>query len=70
MKINLGIVNDVTFNHAKFYYEILCIIAYTKITKSDKICRFKYTYSDLDACHFCIAQYTKYLNMIFCMFVR
>jgi hypothetical protein len=41
MKINLGIVNDVTYKHAKFYYEILCIVSYTKITKSGKICRFE-----------------------------
>jgi hypothetical protein len=35
MKINLDIVNDVTF-----YYEMICIVGYTKITKSDKICSF------------------------------
>jgi hypothetical protein len=41
MKTNLNIVNDVTCKYANFYYEILCIVGYTKITKSDKTCRFK-----------------------------
>jgi hypothetical protein len=38
MKINLDIVNDVTNKNAKFYYKIICIVGYKKITKSDKIC--------------------------------
>jgi hypothetical protein len=38
MKINLDIVNDVTYRNAKFSYEMNCIVGYTKITKSDKIC--------------------------------
>jgi hypothetical protein len=29
-KINLDIVNDVTYKHAKFNYEILYIVGYTK----------------------------------------
>jgi hypothetical protein len=40
---------------------------YTKIKKYDKICIFKYTYSDLDICHFCVVQDTNYLNKIFCI---
>jgi hypothetical protein len=31
MKINLNIVKDVTYKCAKFYYEILYIMGYTKI---------------------------------------
>jgi hypothetical protein len=38
MKINLDIVNDVTNKNAKFYYEMICIVGYAKIKKSDKIC--------------------------------
>jgi hypothetical protein len=41
MKINLNIVNDVINKYAKIDYEILCIVGYTKITKSDKIYRFE-----------------------------
>jgi hypothetical protein len=41
VKINPDIVNDVTCRHEIFYYKILCIVIYTKITKSDKIRRFK-----------------------------
>jgi hypothetical protein len=41
MKINMDIVNNVTYKHAKLYYKILYVISYIKITKSDKICRFK-----------------------------
>jgi hypothetical protein len=33
MKINLDIVNDVTYKHTKFCYEVLCIIGYMKIIK-------------------------------------
>jgi hypothetical protein len=36
---------------------------------SDKFVNLKYTYSDLDVCYFCVAQITKYLNMIFYTFV-
>jgi hypothetical protein len=64
MKINQGIVNDVIYKYAKFHYEILCIMGYTKIKKSDKICTFE-IYSDLNVCYFCVAQNTKYLNKIF-----
>jgi hypothetical protein len=41
MKINLDIVNDVIYKYANIDYEILCIMGYTKITKSDKTYRFK-----------------------------
>jgi hypothetical protein len=41
MKINPNIVNDVISRHEKFHNKILCIVIYTKITKSSKICRFK-----------------------------
>jgi hypothetical protein len=41
MKINQDMVNDVIYKYAKFYYEILCIMGYTKITKYGKIYRFK-----------------------------
>jgi hypothetical protein len=47
MKINLGIVNDVTYKHTKFCYEVLCIIGYTKITKSDKMCSFKNIHTEI-----------------------
>jgi hypothetical protein len=36
MKINHDILNDVIYKYAEFYYEILWIVGYTKITKSDK----------------------------------
>jgi hypothetical protein len=39
MKINMGIVNVVTYKRAKNYYKFLYIIGYTNITKYDKICR-------------------------------
>jgi hypothetical protein len=41
MKINQDIVNDVIYTYAEIYYKILCIVIYTKITKSDKICGFE-----------------------------
>jgi hypothetical protein len=41
MKINQDMVNDVIYKYAKFYYEILCIMGYTKITKYGKIYRFE-----------------------------
>jgi hypothetical protein len=61
MKIDLDIVNDVTYKHVNFLYGILYIVGYTKMKKSE-------TYSDLHVCLFCVAQSTKYLNMIFCTF--
>jgi hypothetical protein len=46
-----------------FITNFFCIVIYIKITKSNKICRFKkYTYSDL---HICVTQTTKHLNLIF-----
>jgi hypothetical protein len=41
MKTNLDIVNNVTLKHAKFQYEILNIIGYTKMINYVKICRFE-----------------------------
>jgi hypothetical protein len=41
MKINLNIVKDVTYKCAKFYYEILYIVGYTKIKNLIKFCRFE-----------------------------
>jgi hypothetical protein len=41
MKINPDIINEVTCRHEKFHNIILCIVIYTKIIKSNKICRFK-----------------------------
>jgi hypothetical protein len=41
MKINQATVNDVIYKYAKFCYEILFIMGYTKITKSDKMCTFE-----------------------------
>jgi hypothetical protein len=41
MKINPYIINKVTYKHANFYVEILCIVDYIKIIKSDKIWRFE-----------------------------
>jgi hypothetical protein len=60
MKINLDIINDATYKHAKFYYEILYTVGYTKIKKLIKFVDLKYTYSDLDICQFCAVQNTKY----------
>jgi hypothetical protein len=37
VKINLGIVNNVTYKHANLQYETLCIVGYIKMTKSNKI---------------------------------
>jgi hypothetical protein len=44
-------------------------MGYINIPKFDKICKFKYTYSDLDVCNFCVPQNANNLNMISCMFV-
>jgi hypothetical protein len=41
MKINLDIVNDVTYKHAKFQYKILYIMGYKKMTNYGNICRFE-----------------------------
>jgi hypothetical protein len=43
----MDIVNDVTYIYAKFYYEILYIVGYPELTKSDniidlKICILRY----------------------------
>jgi hypothetical protein len=45
MKINLDIVNDVTYKHAKFQYEIRYIMGYTKNTNYGNICRFENIYN-------------------------
>jgi hypothetical protein len=37
----MNIFNDVTYKNAKFYYKILYIIGYTKITKSNKFIDLK-----------------------------
>jgi hypothetical protein len=70
MKINLDIVNDVTCRHKNFHNKILCIVIYTKIINLTKFVDLKYTYLDLHICHFCVAQTTKHLNLIFCMLVE
>jgi hypothetical protein len=31
--------------HAEFYYEIVCIVGYIKMSKSDKFCRLENTHS-------------------------
>jgi hypothetical protein len=41
MKINLDIVKDRTYEYAKLYYEIPCIVGYTKITNLRKFIDFK-----------------------------
>jgi hypothetical protein len=42
MKINMDIVNDVTYNkRVKFQYEIHYIVDYTKMTNCGNICRFE-----------------------------
>jgi hypothetical protein len=67
----MDIDKDVTYKYANFYYKILCIVGYTKNKKSDKFIDLKiYTYSDLDIYLFCVAQNTKYVNMIFCTFMK
>jgi hypothetical protein len=43
MQINQDIGNDVICKYAKFYYEILCIVGYTKIKKLIKFVDLKYT---------------------------
>jgi hypothetical protein len=45
MKIYPDIVNDVTYKHAKFYYEIRYIMGYKKITNCGNICRFENIYN-------------------------
>jgi hypothetical protein len=46
MKINLDIVNDVTYKHVKFqYYKIRYIMGYTKIKNYGNICRFENIYN-------------------------
>jgi hypothetical protein len=58
MKINPNIVNDVTCRHANFHNKNLCIVIYTKITKSDKICRFKvYIFRSTHLPFFCSPNY-------------
>jgi hypothetical protein len=37
----MEIFNDVAYNHAKIQCEILCIVGYIKMIKSDKIWGFK-----------------------------
>jgi hypothetical protein len=37
LKTNLDIVNGVTYKHANFQCEILCITGHTKMKKSDKL---------------------------------
>jgi hypothetical protein len=39
------------------------------MTNSDMFWRFENDYSDLQFCHFCVAQNIKYLKLIFCPFV-
>jgi hypothetical protein len=70
MKINLDIVKDVTYKYAKLYYEILCIVGYTKIKNLRKFVDFKiYILKSRLLSFFFVAQNTMYLKMIFFMFV-
>jgi hypothetical protein len=41
MKINIDIVNGITYKHEFFNYEIICIVGYAKIKKFGKICRLE-----------------------------
>jgi hypothetical protein len=41
MKLDQDMVNDMIYKYAKFYYKILCIMGYTKITNYGKIYRFE-----------------------------
>jgi hypothetical protein len=55
----------------KIFITKFCILWATK--KRHNLTKFvdlKYMYSDLDVCHFCVAQNAKYLNKIFCTLVR
>jgi hypothetical protein len=50
MRTNLVIVNDVTFKDAISYKDVFVIVCYTKITKSDKICRFRNIHTQIYRC--------------------
>jgi hypothetical protein len=55
----MGIVNDISYKHAKSQYKILCIVVYTKVTKSDEFADFKiYILGSTCLCHFlCSSKY-------------
>jgi hypothetical protein len=42
------IFNNVTYKHANIQFEIICIVGYTKMTKSDKIWRFENIHTQID----------------------
>jgi hypothetical protein len=84
MKINLNIVKDVTYKCAKFYYEILYIVGYTKITNLIKfvdlkinvlrsrrlsfLCRPKYKTFEHDLLHACGINSWLYPDFVFRFF--
>jgi hypothetical protein len=66
MKINLDMVNDIIYNYVKFYCKILYIMGYTKITRSDKICRFEiYIHRSRRLSFLCSLKYKKVRHIFF-----
>jgi hypothetical protein len=64
MKINLDIVKDVTYKHAKSSFQNSLYCA----TKKQNLMKI-YIYLDVDVCHLCVSQNRKYFNVIFCTFM-
>ena len=56
-----------TVKNIKFKYIILCTTQKWQDLKNLEI--WKYAYSDLQYCQFCVAQNTEYLKLIFCRLV-
>jgi hypothetical protein len=62
-----------TINWSKSQHEILCILGYTKKTKSDILYSEQYTfqhYNSVTFCHFRVAYYTKYFMLRLCTICR
>jgi hypothetical protein len=69
MKLILNIVNDGKYKHVKLYYEIYCIVGYTKIIKSDKFENLKiYVFRSTRLSCLCSSEY-RILEQDFCIFV-
>jgi hypothetical protein len=64
MKMKWDMVNDVTYKYAKFCYEIICIVGYIKIKKSDKNYRFE-IYRSRRLLFLCSSKYKVFAKIFF-----
>jgi hypothetical protein len=63
LKINMDILNGVTYKHAHFQCKIICITSYTKMKKYDKFADLNMYIIKSTHLSFCVSKNTKHLKI-------